>query len=56
MNFMYLMRFSTSSDMKLVVADDVVDDDATSYSHTSIISLFSIVPFSSFISLFVYSS
>ena len=46
MNFMYLARFSTSSAMKLVVEDDVVDDE-TSYGRTNMTSLFSTVPLSS---------
>ena len=46
MNFMYLVRLSTSSVMKLVVEDDVVEE--TLYGQTSMTSSFSIVPLSSF--------
>ena len=50
MNFMYLVRLSTSSVMKLVVEDDVVEE--TLYGQTSMTSSFSIVPLSSFCYIF----
>ena len=55
MNFMYLVRFSTSSVIKLVSDnDDVVED--TLYGLTSMTSLFSTTPFSSFFSSSTYNS
>ena len=53
MNFMYLVRFLTSSVMKLIVEDVVVVE--TSYDQTSITSSFSIVPLSSFFSSSIYN-
>ena len=55
MNFMYLVRFSTSLVMKLVAEDDVVVDD-TSYGQTNITSSFSIVPLSPLCSSSIYIS
>ena len=54
-NFMYLLRFSISSVIKLVFDDDDIVDD-TSYRQTNITSSFTTVLFSSFVSSFMYSS